>query len=719
MFYGHLDIYSEAAMAVTTTSSPSRRRMLPKRSSSQSSASTGLSRRYSANNSPMTSKRQRYRQSSLSPPSTKSKKCLIEPPFIGDAFNEDEGSFYPSESLRSAPPHRHVYQREEERRAPLVYSSLPPSPISSPPPHALTPESPLSPTFPKSQDVSTVPFSLWDYLREELLATDFDSHQELKWERVSNFLSIPLAMEKIIGFGFILCLDSFLYTFTILPIRFAIAFLRLVTNIFRSSAPPLPPSQKADILRMFLLVVSVLLLYPLTDASKIYHSIRGQDTIKLYVIFNALEIGDRMCASIGQDILDCLFSRSILEPLSHRKKFSSHTFRPFLFFALATLYNVAHALVMVYQLISLNVAINSYDHALLTLLVSNQFVEIKGSVFKKFEKDNLFQITCADIVERFQLTLMLIVVAFRNLIELSGSEFPLSEGFVLPKSFGWFRGNNVLWTISYPVLTVILSEMLVDWLKHAFITKFNHIRPSVYERYTDVLCRDLAHGSAVGRRGARKHSYVDQSPLVARRLGFASLPLAILALLIGSQSLTLLIAIPFDSPLASLPSTSSSTNATSPFFPFFSPSSLFVSIASLKFSDLQTMRLPTVWSLPTVSHETVHYATWAALGVLFWLCFLVIKVILGVNLVSYATQRRAGMESRAVADAVNDFGRDPIGEGKEEQVYNKELKTLLDNERDDASRTVEMGENKPGQAGKKGRVPLEELTRYTMVKRIW
>ena len=48
------------------------------------------------------------------------------------------------------------------------------------------------------------------------------------------------------------------------------------------------------------------------------------------------------------------------------------------------------------------------------------------------------------------------------------------------------------------------SETLVDWLKHAFITKFNHIRPSVYERYTDVLCRDLASGSAVGRRGARK-----------------------------------------------------------------------------------------------------------------------------------------------------------------------------------------------------------------------
>lgn len=56
---------------------------------------------------------------------------------------------------------------------------------------------------------------------------------------------------------------------------------------------------------------------------------------------------------------------------------------------------VVHALVMVYQLLCLNVAINSYDNALLSLLMSNQFVEIKGSVFKKFEKDNLFQITCA------------------------------------------------------------------------------------------------------------------------------------------------------------------------------------------------------------------------------------------------------------------------------------------------------------------------------------
>ncbi|KAG1826454.1 DUF747-domain-containing protein [Suillus variegatus] len=561
---------------------------------------------------------------------------------------------------------------------PLTYASLPttpilPSPPASPPPIARSQE------LPKEQPL----FSLWDYLWEELLATDFDSHQELKWERVSNFLNIPLAMEKIIGFGFILCLDSFLYTFTILPIRFALATIRCFLNFFKVSKLPLPPSQKADIIRMMLLVVSIMVLIPLTDASKIYHSIRGQDTIKLYVIFNALEIADRLCASIGQDILDCLFSRSTLEVLSRRVPVTSNTLRPFVFFGLATLYMVCHSLVMIYQLLSLNVAVNSYDHALLTLLVSNQFVEIKGSVFKKFEKDNLFQITCADIVERFTLSLMLLIVAFRNLIELSGSEFDFTGGFALPMSFGWFMGNNILWTISYPVVTVMASEILVDWLKHAFISKFNHIRPSVYERYTDVLCRDLASGSAIGRLGARKHSYVDQSPLVARRLGFASLPLAVVVILVGLQSLTL--------------------------------------VFSLRFED--------EWGWDTLmdmsNAEVVHLLKWAVMGVAFWLCFLALKVLLGVNLISYATCRRAGMEARAAADTINDFGRDPIGEGKEEREYNKQLKKMVDDWRDDAVRVGEMGEgrmrggNGQGGGGDKKRVPLEELTRFTMVKRIW
>lgn len=58
---------------------------------------------------------------------------------------------------------------------------------------------------------------------------------------------------------------------------------------------------------------------------------------------------------------------------------------------------VVHTMVLFFQAITLNVSINSFSNALLTLLVSNQFVEIKSAVFKKFEKENLFQLSCAGI----------------------------------------------------------------------------------------------------------------------------------------------------------------------------------------------------------------------------------------------------------------------------------------------------------------------------------
>ena len=112
------------------------------------------------------------------------------------------------------------------------------------------------------------------------------------------FLCLTSYFPKIFLFGFIVCLDSFMYTFTILPIRFTLAFWRLLLNTFSRHTSPLPPSQKADILRAFLLVVSIIILAPLTDASKLYHFIRGQDTIKLYVIFNALEVGVQFLCTI-------------------------------------------------------------------------------------------------------------------------------------------------------------------------------------------------------------------------------------------------------------------------------------------------------------------------------------------------------------------------------------------------------------------------------------
>ena len=169
---------------------------------------------------------------------------------------------------------------------------------------------------------------------------------------------------------------------------------------------------------------------------------------------------------------------------------------------------VAHSLVLFYQVITLNVAVNSYSNALVTLLLSVQFVEIKSTVFKKFEKENLFQLLCADIVERFQLLLMLVIIASRNLVELGvWSLSPSSSGGVLPKSFTFFPS----WTgqVMSPFFMVVGSEMLVDWLKHAYITKFNNTRPVVYERFLDVQCKD--YYSRVRIFSSPHHSRVSQS----------------------------------------------------------------------------------------------------------------------------------------------------------------------------------------------------------------
>lgn len=53
-----------------------------------------------------------------------------------------------------------------------------------------------------------------------------------------------------------------------------------------------------------------------------------------------------------------------------------------------------------------------------------------------------------DIVERFQLSLMLVAIGLRNLIELSASEEDnlWTKDAVLPKAFGLGRGGNILWT---------------------------------------------------------------------------------------------------------------------------------------------------------------------------------------------------------------------------------------------------------------------------------
>lgn len=173
-----------------------------------------------------------------------------------------------------------------------------------------------------------------------------------------------------------------------------------------------------------------------------------QSVIKLYVIFNVLEIFDKLCTAFGlvrtaheyastyvwspgscwlcgfawsfldhysllfpfsqccllhhfhDTRLQCRFfvgSLSPREPLSkplpprlcHRSSRqdifmalrhafgASRRFRVVMHFCVALIYLVVHSAIIIYQLITLSVAVNSHGSILLTVVISNQFMELK------------------------------------------------------------------------------------------------------------------------------------------------------------------------------------------------------------------------------------------------------------------------------------------------------------------------------------------------------
>lgn len=71
-----------------------------------------------------------------------------------------------------------------------------------------------------------------------------------------------------------------------------------------------------------------------------------------------------------------------------------------------------------------------------------------------------------------------------------------------------------------PLAIVYVSEIFVDWIKHAFITKFNHIQPVVYLKFCGILAQDFE--SSAG------NSLTDKSPQVSKRIGFSAFPLVCL-----------------------------------------------------------------------------------------------------------------------------------------------------------------------------------------------
>jgi hypothetical protein len=178
-------------------------------------------------------------------------------------------------------------------------------------------------------------------------------------------------------------------------------------------------------------------------------------------------------------------------------------FGPVVSFIISLVYTLVHSFILFVKVVTLNVAINAHNNALLTLLVSNNFVELKGSVFKNFKEENVFQIACSDMVERFQLFVFLGIVTAHNLNDLS-----------------WTVTHDTLEAGFYVICLVWLMEILVDWIKHAFITKFNRIDALVYNKFYKIIAREIIN--------TKRQSTPDTSHNISRRIGFVPLPLAVI-----------------------------------------------------------------------------------------------------------------------------------------------------------------------------------------------
>nr|DBA29296.1 TPA: hypothetical protein GDO54_009534 [Pyxicephalus adspersus] len=198
------------------------------------------------------------------------------------------------------------------------------------------------------------------------------------------------------------------------------------------------------------------------DYSMMYHLIRGQSVIKLYIIYNMLEVADRLFSSFGQDILDALYWTAT-EPKERKR---------------------AHLGVI--------------PHFFMAVLYVCIFLICALTHLYKYIK------------ERFTNYVLLLIVCLRNM-----------------EQFSW--NPDHLWVLFPDVCMVITSEIAVDVVKHAFITKFNDITADVYSDYRASLAFELVSSR-------QKNAYTDYSDSVSRRMGFIPLPLAVLLIRVVTSS---------------------------------------------------------------------------------------------------------------------------------------------------------------------------------------
>ena len=239
-------------------------------------------------------------------------------------------------------------------------------------------------------------WSFMSYLEEELGPQDDglgDRSNARRDEKLiyNTVFKVPYEVERVLSLGSLLGVDAVLSALTLLPLKSAICVWELLAppREARGGAAAARGVTADDLSNGAWLATLVAVSYALTriDVSFIYHYIRSQDTIKLYVVFNILDIMDKLFLSFNTDTFEAMALRAYTctdgnLTLKSRIIEVALLFRNWL---ISTTSILVHGSVILCQAVTLNVALNTSNKGLLPLLVSNQFMEVKGFVFKRMD----------------------------------------------------------------------------------------------------------------------------------------------------------------------------------------------------------------------------------------------------------------------------------------------------------------------------------------------
>lgn len=145
-------------------------------------------------------------------------------------------------------------------------------------------------------------------------------------------------------------------------------------------------------------------------------------------------------------------------------------------------------MVLVCQAMVFSVAINSKKRALTALLIAANFVEIKGTIFKRYDAHKLLTLTRQDVVERFHLLLTLAFVVCEE----------AQDGFAPARLWALLRcewlpmcRDVVIMCAHRHCGAIFGSEVVIDVIKHAILGKLNDMRPGMYREFMRDTCEQV------------------------------------------------------------------------------------------------------------------------------------------------------------------------------------------------------------------------------------